>query len=308
MDDDIKTTIVTAGDAAFAWGTLLLVASMRRNGMRHPVVVGAMGWPDEMKRKLQALGGVTIRELAKDRRCVTCQKPILMACDDVKTPWVCWADSDAAFVGDCSEWLVGDSEDEIVIRKYGQVPPDFTPENLETWRRDVERVCGVANQESRYPTRANAPFIVIHTKWKPFLEAWTRQIEEVLPKDVEIIMKHGSPYFQTDESVLGSLLCFLPDAPRIADTYKANGSVDKSRYFAHFAYNPKPWQMWNSYSMKWHDIVAPIVDWLINEGVVEKGELPFALRKGWWPLWKAAAPLAPWVWRAIKLKRRLFKR
>lgn len=308
MGDDIKTTIVTAGDAAFAWGTLLLVASMRRNGMMHPVVVGAMGWPEDMKRRVVSLGGVTIRELPKDRRCVTCQKPILMCCEDVKTPWVCWADSDAAFVGDCSEWLVGDDEDEIVIRKYDQAPPDFTPENLEVWRRDVERLCGAANPESRYQTRANAPFIVIHTKWKAFLEAWTRQIEGVLPKDVEIIMKHGSPYFQTDESVLGSLLCFMPGAPRITESYKANGSVDKSRYFAHFAYNPKPWQMWNSYSLRWHDIVAPVVDWLVERGVVERRELPLALRKGWWPLWKAMAPLAPWVWRAIKLKRRLFKR
>lgn len=308
MEDDIKTTIVTAGDAAFAWGTLLLVASMRKNGMKHPVVVGAMGWPDDMKKRVSSLGGVTIRELAKDRRCVTCQKPILMCCDDVKTPWVCWADSDAAFVGDCSEWLVGDSEDEIVIRKYDPPPEDFTPDNLEVWKRDVERLCGAANAQSRYQTRANAPFIVIHTKWKPFLEAWARQIEGVLPKDVEIIMKHGSPYYQTDESVLGSLLCFMPSAPRITETYKANGSVDKSRYFAHFAYNPKPWQMWNAHSMRWHDVVAPIVDWLVERGVVEKRELPLALRKEWWPIWKSVAPLAPWVWRSIKLKRRLFKR
>ena len=99
----------------------------------------------------------------------------------------------------------------------------------------------------------------------------------------------------------------MPSAPRITEDYKANGSVDKSRYFAHFAYNPKPWQMWNSHSMRWHDIVAPIVDWLVERGVVKKHELPLALRKEWWPLWKAVAPLAPWVWRAIKLKRRLFK-
>ena len=45
-----------------------------------------------------------------------------------------------------------------------------------------------------------------------------------LPPDVAIIMKHGSPYFQTDESVLGSLLCFDPEAPKVADVYKANGS------------------------------------------------------------------------------------
>ena len=308
MNDEPKTTIVTAGDCAFAWGTLLLVASMRRNGMQHPVVVGEMGWPEEMKKRVMALGGVTIRPLAKDRRCVTCQKPLLMCCEDVKTPWVCWADSDAAFVGDCSEWLVGENEDEIVIRKYDPPPADFTPENLETWRRDVARLCGEANATSRYPTRANAPFIVIHSKWRKFLETWTRQIEGVLPSDVEIIMKQGTAYFQTDESVLGSLLCYLPGAPRIVENYKANGSADPGRYFAHFAWNPKPWQMWNSHSLRWHEVVAPIVDWLEEKGIVKESELPLALRKSLWPFWRAIAPLAPWVWRAIKLKRRMFKR
>lgn len=305
VNGDIRTTVVTAGDRAFAWGALILVASMRRNGMGHPVVVGAMDWTDAQKRRLLSLGGVVVKELPKERRCVACQKPILMGCDEVQTPWVCWADSDGAFVGDCGEWLVGDSEEEIVIRRYDPPPPDFTPENVETWRRDVERWCGEALPESRYQTRANTAFIVLNRRWKPFLDTWRVQMERVLPEDVEIIMKHGTAYFQTDESVLSSLLCLLPGAPRIAESYKANGSADKSRYFAHFAYNPKPWQMWNSYSVRWHGVVAPVVDWLLEKGVVKPDELPVPLRRSWWPLCRAAAPLAPWAWRAIKLKRRV---
>lgn len=306
MSDGEKTTVVTAGDRAFSWGSFLLVASMRMNGMRHPVVVGAMDWTDAMKRRVEALGGVTVRELPSSRQCVACQKPMLMACDDVKTEWVCWADSDAAFVGDCSEWLVGDDPEEIVVRKYDPPPSDFTPETLETWRRDVERVCGDALAESRYTTRVNNPFIVVHRKWRGFLGRWQRQIAAVLPADVEIVTKHGTPYFQTDESVLGSLLCFDPDAPRVVERYKANGSVDKSRYFAHFAYNPKPWQMWNPYSLRWHDVVASVVDWTVANGYVAASDLPFPLRRAWWPVCRVAAPLAPWVWRAMKLRRRLF--
>ena len=65
MHDEIKTTVVTAGDRAFAWGTLLLAASMRKNGMRHPIVVGAMDWADDMKARTRALGGVTIRDLPR---------------------------------------------------------------------------------------------------------------------------------------------------------------------------------------------------------------------------------------------------
>ena len=307
MTDKPNATVVTAGDKAFAWGSFLLVASMRMNGMRQPVIVGAMDWTEEMKRRILALEGVSVHDLAKSRRCVTCQKPMLMNLDDISTEWVCWADSDAVFVGDCTEWLSGENPDEIVIRRYSPPPEDFTPANLAVWRNDVERFRGDAREESLYQTRMNAPFIVLHRKWRGFLAGWQDQIEKVLPADVEIIMKHGSPYFQTDESVLGSLLCFDPSAPKVVETYKANGSVDKNRYFAHFAYNPKPWQMWNPHSLKWHAVLAPVVEWAVKEGFVKDGDLPLALRPRWWSVHRFIAPAAPWAWRAIKLKRRLFR-
>ena len=130
MTDKPNATVVTAGDKAFAWGSFLLVASMRMNGMRQPVIVGAMDWTEEMKRRILALEGVSVHDLAKSRRCVTCQKPMLMNLDDISTEWVCWADSDAVFVGDCTEWLSGENPDEIVIRRYSPPPEDFTPANL----------------------------------------------------------------------------------------------------------------------------------------------------------------------------------
>jgi hypothetical protein len=305
MSNDIRTTVVTAGDRAYAWGALLLVASMRMNGMKHPAVVGAMGWTPEMKRRLSALGGVTICELPNSRQCVACQKPMLMGCDDVKTDWVCWADADGMFIGDCSEWLTGDSPDEIVIRRYDPVPPDFTEANLEIWRKDVEHYLGSALPKSRYNTRFNNPFIVLHRSQFPFLQHWQSQIQNVLPPDVRIIMEKGTAYFQTDESVLGSLLCFDPDAPKVTANYKANGSVDKTRYFAHFAYNPKPWQMWNAHSLKWRDVVFPVADWMVEKGIVGRGDLPIPLRRSWWWASRAVVPLAPWVWRAMKLKKRI---
>ena len=129
---------------------------------------------------------------------------------------------------------------------------------------------------------------------------------KVLPPDVGIIMKHGSAYFQTDESVLASLLCFYPSAPAISENYKADGSVDPNRYFAHFAYNPKPWRMWNKYSMRWHDVVMEAVDWLLAEKIVSPSDLPLSLRRSWWPFFRVSAWTAPWVWRATKLKRRIF--
>ena len=309
MSDDIRTTVVTAGDRAFAWGAYLLVASMRMNGMTHPVIVGAMDWTPVMKQRISALGGVTIHELPTSRQCVACQKPMLMGCDDVRTEWVCWADADAVFVGNCSEWLTGDDPEEIVVRMYSPPPPLLTPKVLKIWQNDVEKLCGKVLPESRLgTTTVNNPFIVLHRKWKPFLERWKAQTEKVIAPDVTTPWQKQSAYFQTDESVLGSLLCFDPDAPKVTEHYKANGSVDKSRYFAHFAYNPKPWQMWNPYSLKWHDIIMPVVDWLIAEKKIASSDLPLPLRRGWWPVCRSFAWTAPWVWRAIKLKRRIFHR
>ena len=148
MTDKNATTVVTAGDGAFAWGALLLVASMRRNGMKHPVIVGMTGWTDAQKERVLALGNVVLKELPPSRQCVTCQKPMLMNLDEIETEWVCWADSDGAFVGDCSEWLEGDNPDEVVIRKYSPPPDDFTPANLEVWRCDVEKFCGKSDRKS----------------------------------------------------------------------------------------------------------------------------------------------------------------
>ena len=305
--NDIKTTVVTAGDRAFAWGALLLVASMRRNGMRHPVIVGTTQWPEVMKQRVLALGGVTLHELPKSRRCVACQKPMMMNLDEIETEWVCWADADAVFVGDCSEWLVGDNPEEIVVRKCSPPPPLLTADTLAIWQRDVKSLCGKVAEKSRLnDTTVNNPFIVLHRKWRSFLERWQIQTECVIAPDVVTPWQPNSAYFQTDESVLGSLLCFDPDAPEVTEHYKANGSVDRTRYFAHFAYNPKPWQMWNAYSIKWHEEVAHVVDWLVEHGIVALNQLPCSLRKSWWPVCRACVPLAPWVWRFMKLKKKVF--
>ena len=302
-----NTTVVTAGDQAYAWGPVLLTASMRKNGMPHPVVVGAVDWTDRMKQMVSSLGNVTLVNLPKSRQCVACQKPMMMASEAVKTDWVCWVDADGLFSGDCSEWLAGDDEDEVRIKKCVPPPPDFTPETLATWRRDVERFWGQALPESRYATRVQSGVILMHRKWCPFLNRWDAQINNVLPPDVGIIMKQGSAYYQTDESVLGSLLCFALEAPRVSESYKFDGKVDRSRCYVHFGYNPKPWQMWNTYAARWREEAYSTVDWLIEKGVVKAGDVPLPLRRNWWPFYRCIAPVAPWVWRAIKLKRKLVR-
>ena len=304
---DKDTTVVTAGDQAYSWGVFLLAASMRRNNMPQPVVVGAMGWTDKMKSLVTALGGVTIVELPKSRLCMARQKPTMMSCDAVKTDWVCWVDSDGLFVGDCSEWLTGTDVDEVRIKRCDPPPPDFTPETLATWQRDVRQFMGEALPESRYATRVQSGVILMHKKWRGFLGRWAAQIDNILPPDAGLVMKNRMAYFQSDESVLSSLLCFDPDAPRVSETYKFDGKVDRTRFYAHFGYNPKPWQMWNPYASRWREETFRTVEWLIANHYVKRGEVPLPLRRSWWPVYRCFAPAAPWVWRAKKLKRKLFK-
>ena len=64
--------------------------------------------------------------------------------------------------------------------------------------------------------------------------------------------------------------------------------------------------MWNAHSLKWRDVVFPVADWLVETGIVGRGDLPIPLRRSWWWASRAAVPLAPWAWRAMKLKKKIF--
>lgn len=298
------TTVVTAADSNYAWGVLLLAASMRRVGMEVPLVVGAVDWPERARARLKALGGVTVVGLGADRRTVACQKPVMMAHPAVETPWVSWADGDGVFVGDCSDLMTPANPGEILIRKYDPPPPDVNPETFEVWRRDVGE-----RSEPRLSTRVNTAFLTLSRERTDFLDRWRRQMEKVLPANVGIVMRPRSPYFQTDESVLGSLLAFADDAPAVAEPYTMDGrTTGGERYFAHFAYNPKPWQMWNPHCFRWYGEVLGLADWLVESGVVARRELPFALERSHAFAHRAMAPLAANVWRVRKRVRRILER
>ena len=46
-----NNTIITAGDRNYLWGIFLMIASLRRNGMDEPVIVGTCGFDPEADRK-----------------------------------------------------------------------------------------------------------------------------------------------------------------------------------------------------------------------------------------------------------------
>ena len=57
------------------------------------------------------------------------------------------------------------------------------------------------------------------------------------------------------------------------------------------------------------DVIRLLVaEWLVSEGIVAASDLPRSLRRSWLPFYCSIAFAAPWVWRAVKLKRKLFRR
>ena len=55
-----NNTVVTVGDINYFWGIFLLIASMRKNGMDEPVLVGAYRFTPEAAAMLEQFGDVRV--------------------------------------------------------------------------------------------------------------------------------------------------------------------------------------------------------------------------------------------------------
>lgn len=306
-----RNTVVTACDRGYAWGVWMLVVSMRQHGMTEPVLVGTYDWPREWLEDIQRLPGVTTVALpTDDKRCVTCSKPVIML--KAETEFVTWVDCDGIFAGNCSDRIVGET-DHLYIRprvpaesrdlyrrerEPGDPPDTIPPKILEIWRRDV----GEREEPARLYS-CSACVISAHRGQRDFLEKWRQQMLKVLPDDVAVVNKNSVAYFQTDESVLNSLLCFAADAPPVTENYRAN-RVGES-YFIHFAFNPKPWQMWNPYALRFYDHALDTVEFGIKAGWLPRAELPYTLNRRNKGVCRLLAPMARNVTRFKKLRRKL---
>ncbi|MDD3887084.1 MAG: hypothetical protein PHI35_09445 [Victivallaceae bacterium] len=279
-----NNTVVMACDQNYFWGAYLLIASMRRNGMDNPALVLESGFTPEMKHNLLAFGDVRLEPAPMSKRNMTCRKPEAMLMAD--TDFITWADCDGFFVGNCSDKLSFTDPDMIHVRLrseydngdiykraglyepgelFGVIPHKV----LETWKRDVG-----GRTEPAHATCASACYVSVHKSHRPFLERWRDQMIKVLPdRDKGVFDPAGGAYFQTDESVLNSLLCFLEDAPKTGE-FMLNKSR-KSIYY-HVVMTPKPWQWWSPYSMRYYDDVMELMRWCLSQGLVEIA-LPWTL-------------------------------
>ena len=281
-----SNTIVTVSDRNYLWGVFLLIVSMRRSGMDEPVIVYGPGYGSHDGKVLEALGDVRVVSSGLPARSLTCSKAEAMLL--AETDYVTWVDCDGFFTGNVSAFLPPPAPGEIHIRMrseaenvaafnghlFGSDGRSIPPAILEQWRRDVP---GAAAKPAN-PRGCSACLFSLHRSHRDFLEMWRDQMNRVLPTGNVGVVDPRLPYYhQLDESVLNSLLCFLPGAPKATATYRLD--KDPDALFVHFVCQPKPWAGWTPASFPHYDRYLDVVDYAVSSGLELPGPLPFSLRR-----------------------------
>jgi hypothetical protein len=316
MKNQSSNTIVTIGDVNYLWGIFLLIASARKSGMTEPFIVGTKDFDDRAKSILTQCGGVTIVPLDGVRRSLACSKSYVMLGAD--TEYVTWADSDAFFSGNVSELLPPASPEEIHfrLRSPAEMPAAFRghvlgagdtlipADILAVWKRDVAEVAGSAAEAARYATTGSSCFCALSLRrHRKFLEIWDALQKKVLPeRNVGVVDTSLRYYHQLDESTLNACLNFVPDAPRVQETFRLN--KDRERLFVHFIARPKPWVGWTKRAFRHFDRYVGVAAWAAEQGYELPGPLPACLKAENKALMKA---LIPWMTLKPKLAK-LFRR
>ncbi len=280
-------TVVTASDMNYLWGVFLLIASMRAGGMAEKALVLGSGYTEKAKALLHQFGEVEIHDAEPSKRSMTCQKPdaLLLA----RTDYAVWADCDGFFAGNCSKYLVDPAPEKLHLRRRsvaemcrtfarfyapGETPGGIPAEFRRIWQRDVGE-----RQEAAATVCCSACFLGLHRRNRAFLERWRDQMHRVLPDDdVGVVDSRSTAYFQTDEAVLNSLLCYLFDAPPLSDDFRLD--KDENGTYIHFVCHPKPWNGWTPYAFPAYDRYLAVVEYLLEGGYELPGPLPFSLTPG----------------------------
>ena len=280
-----NNTIVTAGDRNYLWGIFLMIASLRKNGMDEPVLVGTRNFDPEAAAILTALGDVRLFPLDGFSRSLTCCKAMMMLKAD--TDYITWVDSDGFFSGNCSARLIPETPGQIHIRMrsaaeqpqafrgytYGEDGHRIPRAVLEVWQKNVGGLT-----EPRIERSCSACFLSVHRSARAFLEKWHEQMMAVLPdNNIGVVDRSLRYYHQLDESVLNSCLAFFPGAPRVADFYRLD--KDPGELFIHFIGQPKPWQGWAPSAFRHFDRYVSVAEFAVSRGWRLPGKLPPSLKR-----------------------------
>jgi lipopolysaccharide biosynthesis glycosyltransferase len=238
---------------------------------------------------------------------MTCYKPDAMML--AETDYITWVDCDGMFTGNVSEMLTPNSPDQIHIRvrdmnenntvfvkcrtpedKFGVIPQHI----LEIWRNDIGE-----NSEPALQTCCSACFLSLHRSYRDLLKKWREQMIKVLPEgDAGVFDDRSEAYFQTDESVLNSLLCFGKNVPVPTPEFKLDKNPDA--LYVHFAFMPKPWQMWNQYNFRHFDFTVSLVEWAVAANYELPGPIPHTLKRRYKSICALEAKAARYI---VKLKK-----
>lgn len=283
-------TVVSACDHNYIWGAWLLVASMRVHEMKDKALILGSDLTKEDVELLEQFGNTSVRFMEQgNRRSMTCQKPEAMLLAD--TELITWADCDAVFTGNISKYLTAEA-DTIRIRSrskeenadvygsryeksdaYGSIPKKV----LDIWRENVAE-----NETPAIETVCSAAAMTIHSSKRFILEKWREQMLKVIPnEDKGVVDQRNFAYFQTDESVLNSVLCFAKDAPKPVDFLL---DKDPDAFFAHYTFKPKPWVQWDKYSLRYYEQTLYVVQEAIRQGYKTPPNIPYTFKKQYKPL------------------------
>lgn len=281
-----NNTVVVACDSSYFWGVFILIASMRMNGMDEPMLVFQRGFTAEMCSCLKRFGGMKIVEATPSGQNMTCRKAEAMLLVD--TEYISWVDCDGFFIGNCSQLLVSPDPDEIHLRlrtavdngkafrstkqyaagdTFGSIPQAV----LDIWRKNIgERT------QPRLTSCASACFFSLNRKHRDFLEKFDWATKKFLPStNLGVVNQTRRGYYQLDESVLNCLLCFMDNPPLPTKEFALDKNPEK--LFVHIIGSPKPWQWWNSFSIRHYNAIMKIIAYAVSSGYATL-PLPMALQ------------------------------
>ncbi|MFI4911271.1 MAG: hypothetical protein ACIAQZ_06340 [Sedimentisphaeraceae bacterium JB056] len=280
-----NNTVVSACDHNYIWGAWLLVASMRVHKMDDKALILGGGLTDHDVELLKQFDNTEVHHMEEgNSRSMTCQKPEAMLLADTEN--ITWADCDAVFTGNVSDYMKAEPE-EIRIRirdkaenamvyssryeesdAYGSIPKKV----LDIWQQNVGE-----NNTPAIETVSSAAAMTFHRDKKFIIKKWREQMLKVIPnKDEGVVDQSNFAYFQTDESVLNSVLCFAEGAPRPVEFLL---DKDPDAFFAHYTFKPKPWQQWDRYSLRYYEPTLYVVEQAIKEGYQTPPEIPYTFKR-----------------------------
>jgi hypothetical protein len=262
-------TIVTSCNKNYLWGVFLLVASIRLNGGKCPIIIWAFDFTEQDSALLCQFSDVTIYKSDNPNTHLDKPRAILSA----ETEYVTWVDADCMFLGNLDSLLIPPNRGmhirfralnenaQVFQSRYsdtdqkGSIPESI----LAKWQEDV-------NEESQkhITTQCVSNFISLHRRHFPFIKKWQVQIEKSTKNSTRPVDKNNQAYFMTDESVLASLFAYAHDRPNTSD-YKLNEFSHKK--LIHFGESLKPWKIWRYRHLKHYHYVIGVIDELKIQGV-----------------------------------------